>query len=114
MDIHLSPEVLAGLDKAKSEAQHRSARLRIQVDGEIYPVLRSWPSGFSLKAEDAPHLRGTVEFCDGARVLHECLIVCSALEGREMVYEYKRLTPAVDKRPLDFVQAPDAPVALIE
>ena len=113
MDVHMSAEVLEGLERARSKALHRKNRLRVVVGDEEFPVLRSWDGGFALAAENAPHLRGTVEFCDGATLLHECLVVCSALEGREMVYDYKRLTRVQDGRPLDFVQADDAPVALL-
>lgn len=112
MDVHMSAEVLAGLDRARTKAIQQSKRLRIMAEDQIYPVLRSWDGGFALSS-DAPHLRGTVEFCDGAKLLHECLIVCSAEEGREMVYEYKRMTKASEGRILDFVQAEDAPVALL-
>ena len=113
MDVHMSAEVLAGLDRARKQAAKDSNRLRVMVGEETFPVLRSWKGGFALDAQDAPNLRGEVAFCDGSRVLHECLIICSAHEGREMVYEYKRRTPAVDQAPLDYVRAPDAPVALL-
>jgi hypothetical protein len=113
MDSYLSEEVMAGLDQARAQALHRTSRLRVCVGDKTYPVQRSWDGGFALAAENAPHLRGTIEFCDGARVLHECLIVCSALEGREIVYEYKRKTRADDRAPLDFELADDTPVALL-
>ncbi|MCP5072106.1 MAG: hypothetical protein GY947_02270 [Rhodobacteraceae bacterium] len=114
MDTHMSKEVLEGLKRARAQSMHRSSRLRIVVGDDYYPVLRSWAGGFALDIQDAPHLRGTVEFCDGSRELYECLIVCSAQEGNEMVYEYKRMTPAVDKPPVDFEIADDAPVAYLE
>jgi len=114
LEVHMSPEVLEGLKRAKSQALHRKNRLRVFVGEDYYPVLKSWDGGFALAAEDAPHLRGTVEFCEGTKIIHECLIICSSQEGDEMIYEYKRLTPAVDKAPVDFVQADDAPVAYLE
>lgn len=113
METHLSAEVLEGLRMAQKQAALDGKRLRVVVDEVAYPVLRSWAGGFSLAVEDAPNLRGTVEFCDGTRVLHECLIVCCAQKGGEMIYEYKRLQRAEDSRPLDFVRAEDAPVALL-
>lgn len=113
MDTHMSPEVLEGLKRAKTIALRKSSRLRVVMGDQVLPVLRSWQGGFALD-QDAPHLRGTVEFCDGSRVLYECLIVCSALEGSECVYEYKRLTPATETGPVDFVRADDAPIALLE
>ena len=112
MEVHMQPEVLAGLHNAKTRAQKRKERLRVVTGAHEIAVLRSWDGGFAL-SQDAPHLRGTVEFCDGSKLLHECLIVCSALEGHEMVYEYKRKTKVSEGRVLDFEQADDAPVALI-
>lgn len=112
MDVHMSEEVLAGLHNAKAKAIQQSKRLRVVAEDQVYSVLRSWDGGFALSS-DAPHLRGTVEFCDGTKLLHECLIVCSAEDGPEMVYEYKRMTKATEGRILDFVQAEDAPVALL-
>ena len=112
MDVHMSAEVLAGLDRARTKAKGQSKRLRVVAEDQVYSVLRSWNGGFALSS-DAPHLRGTVEFCDGTRLLHECLIVCSAEEGREMVYEYKRMTKPTEGRILDFAQADDVPVALL-
>jgi hypothetical protein len=112
MEIHMSAEVLDGLERARKAAVKRSSRLRVVAEDQVFAVSRSWDGGFALSS-DAPHLRGTVEFCDGSKLLYECLIVCSALEGREMVYEYKRMTKATEGRILDFVQADDAPVALL-
>ena len=70
------------------------------------------PGGFALDADDAPHLRGLVDLYDGARHMSQCLIVASAEEAGEMVYEFKRETPALDAAPLDYQRDPDAPVAL--
>lgn len=114
MEMHMAPEVLEGLSRAKRDALKTSKRLRIASEGEVYPVLRSWDNGFALSAEDTPHLRGTVELCDGSRVLQECLIICSEQDGPEIRYEVKRRQMQGDERPLDFVRLDDAPVALIE
>ncbi len=112
MEVHMSAEVLDGLERARKSAVAQSKRLRVMAQDQVFSVLRSWDGGFALSS-DAPHMRGTVAFCDGTTLLHECLIVCSALEGREMIYEYKRMTKAGLDRVLDYVQADDAPVALI-
>ena len=45
--------------------------------------------------------------------LYQCLIVASAEDGGEMIYEFKRATEAVDKAPLDFYRDENAPIALI-
>ncbi len=113
MDVHISPEVLAGLQEAKTRALRRSSRLQVVVGEEYYPILRSSQSGFSLAADSAPFLRGTVEIHDGSKILYECLIVYATREGAEMAYEYKRLTPAVTHPPVGFELLENTPVALI-
>lgn len=113
MDAHMSPEVLAGLSKARADSLRKSKRLRVRVGDDEFAILRMWDGGFAVSDEDVPNLRGTVEVCDGSRVLHECLVVCSETDGPERVYEVKRLQKADDSRPLDFVRAEDAPIALI-
>lgn len=113
MEAHLSPEILAGLEKARAQSLRSSKRLRIHTEDADYPILRLWNGGFSVLDEDVPNLRGTVEIRDGSRVLHECLIVCSAQEGPERAYEVKRLQQADGIAPVDFERAPDAPVALL-
>lgn len=113
MSEFLPKEVREGLEMARKAALLKKSRLRIQVEGETYAVLRFWETGFSLDAEDAPHLRGLVDLFDGSRHLYQCLIVASEEEGGQMTYEFKRATPAVDKAPLDFVRDENAPVALL-
>lgn len=113
MTDYLSPEIEAALKAARKQAMRRSKRLRVHVGGESYPVLRLWDEGFSLDLEDAPHLRGMVDIFDSAKHLMQCLIVASAEENGEMLYEFKRATAANDSAPLDYARAANAPVALI-
>lgn len=113
MEAELSKEIQAGLDAARLASMHKASRLRIDLNGEIYPVLRLWKTGFSIGAVDAPHLRGLVDLYDGAKHLFQCLIVAGDEENGEMVYEFKRATAVLDQVPLDFVRSVDAPVALI-
>lgn len=114
MSTFLSPEVQAGLDAARKAALKKSSRLNVQAGDVQYKILRSWENGFSLDAEEAPHLRGLVDLFDGTRHLARCLIIASGEEGDEIEFEYKRTTEAADRQPLDFYRAPDAPVALLE
>ena len=114
MDSHLPKEVQAGLDAARKKALRRASRLRIHAGDVSFPVLRSWDNGFSLDADTAPHLRGRIEIYDGARLMSQCLIVASEQEDGELRFEYKRMTEASDRQPLDFYRAPDAPIALLE
>ena len=114
MEAQLPKEVQAGLDAARLEAKRASSRLRVSVGDRVFPVLDLRPDGFSVQAEDAPHLRGRVDVHDGANHLFQCLIVAGELEGQQMHYEFKRATAIEARAPLDFERREDAPVALIE
>ncbi len=109
----LPKEVREGLEKARKQDLYRKSRLRVHTDDEIFPVLKFWGTGFALDAENAPHLRGLVDLFDGSRHLYQCLIVASEEENGVMTYEFKRVTEARDKAPLDFVRPDDAPIALL-
>lgn len=113
METVLSKELQAGLDAARLDGLRRNSRLRVNVDGRIYPVLRMWKTGFAVAAEDAPHLRGLVDLYEGAAHLFQCLIVANEEEAGEMRFEFKRATAVTGKAALDFEQDADAPVALI-
>ncbi|MBM1310008.1 hypothetical protein JQT66_07510 [Sulfitobacter mediterraneus] len=113
MEIFFSKEVQAGLDAARRDSLRKASRLRIDVNGVIYPVLRMWKTGFAVEAEDAPKLRGLVDLYDGANHLFQCLIIASEEEAGEMRYEFKRATAVASAAALDFEKAADAPVGLI-
>ncbi|MDF3416211.1 hypothetical protein HKX54_17195 [Sulfitobacter sp. M57] len=113
MEAMLSKEILAGLDAARSQTLRRASRLRLEVEGRHYPVLRKWKTGFSIAAENAPALRGLVDLFDGSDHLFQCLIVASEEESGEMRFEFKRATAVATAAALDFERAIDAPVALI-
>lgn len=113
MTTYVPQAVQDALDAARLGGMKRKSRLRVQVDGSVFPVLRMWKTGFSVEEATAPQLRGLVDLYDGARHLSQCLIVASEAEGGEMRYEFKRATPASENAPLDFFRAPDAPVGLI-
>lgn len=114
METILSKEVQQGLDVARLAALKRSSRLRIDVNGKMYPVLRMWGSGFALDAADAPRLRGLADLYNGTDHLFQCLIVATDQEAGEIRFEFKRATAVRDAAPLDFERAADAPVALID
>ena len=114
MTTFVPKEVQAGLDNARKKAVKSASRLRISVDGETYPVLRMWKTGFALEAETAPTLRGFVDLYDGAIHLFQCLIVAFEEDDGEMKFEFKRLTAVTQSAAIDFERAVDAPVALIE
>ena len=114
MTDFLTKELREGLEQARRMAAKKNARLRVRVGDNTYPVLRIWKNGFSLDADDAPHMRGLVDLYDGARHTAQCLIIASEEGPGEMRYEYKRATQAHDSAPLDFVREEGAPVGLIE
>jgi len=113
MSEYLPKEVREGLEAARKAELRKKSRLRVNVGGDVFPVLRYWETGFSLDAEEAPRLRGLVDLYDGARHLYQCLIVASEEENGLRIYDFKRSTAAVDSAPLDFHQDEDAPVALL-
>ena len=113
MDVMLSKEVQAGLDAARLQSLRKASRLRLDVDGQVYPILRMWKTGFAVEAENAPNLRGLVDLYDGANHLFQCLIVASEEDAGEMRFEFKRATAVVARAALDFERAVDAPMALI-
>ncbi len=113
MTDFLPDDIVEGLAVARKSELQRKSRLRIKVGGQVFPVLRFWSDGFALDASAAPQLRGRVDVFSGARHLYQCLVVASAEEAGEMVYEFKRNTVAVDSVPLDFARDENAPAALI-
>ena len=113
MTTFLPKEVAESLESAQKKSLRKQSRLRIRVGSEILTVLKYWGHGFSVDIDDAPQLPGLVDLYDGTKHLYQCLIVASEEEAGEMRYEFKRNTRAEDKVPLDFEQAPAAPIALI-
>ncbi|MBW4709259.1 hypothetical protein KX928_15820 [Roseobacter sp. YSTF-M11] len=113
METIFSKEIQAGLDQARLESLKRSSRLRVDVDGQIFPVLRMWKTGFAMEA-DTPALRGFIDLYDGSVHLFQCLIVTSDDEEGERRYEFKRATAVSQKPAVDFEIEDDAPVGLIE
>lgn len=113
METMLSKELQAGLDAARQKNLRKSSRLRLDVGGRIFPVLRLWKTGFAISAQDAPQLRGLVDIYDGAHHMMQCLVIRSAEEADEMHYEFKRATAVAEKAALDFEQDTDKAKGLI-
>lgn len=101
------------LRSAQRRGARKRSRLRVEVGGHSFSILRLTSEGFTLDSEDAPKLRGLVDLFDGGRHLSQCLIVAASQEGDEMIYDFKRNTAANDGAPLDFERAEDAPIALL-
>lgn len=113
MSTFLPKDVQADLDAARIAALKKTSRLRIEVDGAEYRVLRRWSRGFAVEAGTTPKLRGLVDLYDGGNHLAQCLIIASEEEAGEMRYEFKRATGVHERAPLDFYRDPDAPIALL-
>lgn len=113
MSTYISPEVQAGLDAARKKALKSRHKLRVEVDGHSFRVLRFQDDGFTLDIDNAPKLRGLVDLFDGSKHLYQCLIVATEELGGEMRYEFKRATLAADSAPVDFFKGENAPVALL-
>ena len=113
MSEFLPKEVREGLEAARKKTLRKTSRLRVRIDGQIFPILRLWDDGFAVARENAEHLRGLVDIFDGARHLYQALIVASQEDDFEMIFDFKRSTAAIDGPPLDYDVLDDAPVALI-
>ncbi len=113
MESVFSPDVMAGLQKARMNDAMKKNRLRVHVDDDIRPILLLWEDGFSMIAGSAPNLRGFVDIYDGSKHLLQCLVIRSELDGDVLNYEFKRWTRAMDTPPKDFAEDENAPVALI-
>lgn len=113
MSTFLPKNVEDELRAAAVANQRRKSRMRVETNGDSYKVLRLWPGGFAVAAQDAPKLRGLVDIYDSGRHMTQALIVASEDEGDEIRYEFKRNTLASDRAPLDFARPVDAPIALL-
>lgn len=111
MSEFLPKEVREGLVMARKQTLRKKSRMRVTTGDQTFTILRYWDNGFSLDADEAPHMRGLVDLYDGSRHLSQCLIVASEEEGGERVFEFKRATAAHDNAPLDYERT--GPVALI-
>ncbi|MBA84840.1 hypothetical protein ACSSNL_16210 [Thalassobius sp. S69A] len=113
MSTFISKEVQAGLDAARKARLKRSSRMMVEAGGQMFRILRFWDTGFALDAENAPKMRGFVDIYDRGFHLYQCLIVASAKEGGQMIYEFKRLTATHTAAPVDFAVEDREAVALL-
>ena len=109
----LPKEVREGLEAARKRDLKRKSRLRVQVGEAVFPILRFWDEGFALDASMTPNLRGLVDVFDGANHIFQCLIVASTAEGGELICEFKRSTPVLDRPALDYWRDENAPVGYL-
>lgn len=110
---YMPKEVREGLEAARKREQRKRGRMRLEVGGESFTVLRYWETGLAVDAENAAHLRGLADLYDGGRHVAQCLIVASEEDGDEVVFEFKRQTAAGDQPPVDFVRDEAAPAGFL-
>ena len=111
---YLPRDVRDGLDAARGDRSRARRRLHVRTGGQDVVVLRHWPTGFAVAAQDAPALRGRVDLYDGARLLCRALVLASAEEGGERHFEFKYATHGAEAAPpADFARDEGAPAALL-
>lgn len=110
---YMPKEVRDGLEAARKRGTKDRSRLRIKVGGESFTILRYWDTGFAVDAGTIPSLRGRADLYDGSRHVAQCLIVASAEEAGETVYEFKRSTKPLEGPPADFVRDDTAPAGYL-
>ncbi len=109
----LPKELRDGLEAARISKLKRKSRLRVELGGQIFPILRFWHDGFSVDAARTAHLRGLVDVYDGARHIFQCLIVASTVENDELICDFKRATAVRDTPALDFWRDENAPIGFL-
>ena len=110
---HLPAEVRAGIDAARKRAHRQGRRLRLEVNGAIFPILRLWDDGLALDPARVTRLRGFVEIHEGSRLIATGLIVASQVENDELICTFKRLTQAHDRAAADYELGAFVPAGLI-
>lgn len=113
MTEFLPRELREGLEAARRGKAGEKRRMRLEVGGQSFTILRYWEDGFSLAAEDAPRLRGLVDLYEGPQHLGQCLIVATGEEAGEMSYEFKRNRSVADQPAADFVREERARTILL-
>lgn len=109
----LPKEIREGLETARLRNLKKRSRLRVELGGQSYPILRRWDDGFSIPAERNGPLRGLVDIFDGPRHVFQALIVATHVENGEMLCEFKRHSPVNDRPALDFWRDENAPVGYL-
>ena len=113
MSTFLPRDVQQALDAARKQALRKNTRLRVQVDGEIYPILQFSDTIFSVDSQTAPRLRGVVDIYEGSRHLYQALIVTSRQDAGEWLFEFKRNTMTKGRPALDYWIEAYAPKGLL-
>jgi hypothetical protein len=110
---YLPEDIRRGLLAAQDRPRRGPHRLCVHLNDAVFPLLRLWDGGFAVDSTRTPRLRGLVDLYDGPRHLSQCLIVAAAVDGDQMIYEFKRETAAADRAPLDYAPEDIRPSGLL-
>ena len=108
MSDFLPRELREALRDVPAEGGGRG-RMRIEVGGRSFAVLRHGPRGFAVEGADAARMRGLVDLYEGSRHLSRCLVVATGAEDGRVFFEFKRATPVAEGPSPDFAPEPPAP-----
>lgn len=112
MFTYLSAEVREGLERARQKASPRSRRLALHLGDDVYPIRRVWNDGFAIELGRVNRLRGHVEIHEGSRHILTCLIAATDVQDDELICHFKRVSPVLDRAPLDYEVEEELPILL--
>lgn len=104
MSEYLPKSVREELTKARKLQEKRKSRLKVRAGDQEFTILRDWPGGFAIDADEEPNLRGRVDLFQGERHICEALIVTASEEDGERQFEYKWATRAEAPPAVDYVR----------
>ena len=110
---YLPKELRDEIAFAQTRALKKKSRLRVELAGQSFAVLRMWEDGIAIEPVQLTHWRGVAEIYDGGRHIFQALIVASSLERDELICTFKRLNSVSEKPPLDFWYDQNAPVGYL-
>lgn len=113
MEAILTKDIISALGSAPLMQGQKLSRLRVDAAGKTHRVLRTWKTGFSTEAKNAPELRGLVDLYDGKTYLGLCLVTGNRLSGEEMLYDFRRASPIAQEAAQAFERSPGRPHVLI-
>ena len=104
MSEYLPKSVRDELASAQKARAKKVSRLKVRAGDQEFTILRDWPGGFALDADDVSTLPGRVDLFRGDHHLCEALIVTASEAEGERQFEYKWSTPAGHAPAADYVR----------
>src|SRR6056297_2736886 len=102
METRIPAEAASALEQDRRRRLRRRSRFRIAAADWLFPVIEITRKGFTIEAEEPPHLRGYVDILEGDEQIARWLVVCVSARDGLVGYEYKREGLGGDV-PADFV-----------